>query len=479
MTIQLVLGVMSVPLMARWPLVILLENSGGTARRSHEWSAARRWPRDMARASRYNSRMTPGDRGLVSDAAVSIVGADAVRDGTAADGVDGVVPRLVLAPSTPEAVGAVLKWASSEKLTVVTRGAGSKLAYGAVPGSIDLLLSTERLNSVLAHRHGDLTATIQAGATLAATNRTLAQHRQWLPLDPPSADRATIGGIVATNDSGPRRHRYGAPRDLIIGVEFARADGELVKGGGIVVKNVAGYDLPRLLTGSFGSLGVIVSATFKLYPLTAASRTLVVELPRTSDLGSLVSRVLDSHLTPTALEFITHPLRALVRFESIEASVEQQTETATKLVVDCGFRAAAVSGADEDQTWIDHARFPGTRDGALLKISVLPGDLAVVLDRLDELAGATGFRAAGRAGAGVFLVHLAGDAQQQKRVIEGVRRALDGGKGSAVIVHASPELKSQIDVWGPIGDGLALMKAVKQQFDPAGILNRARGPGGM
>ena len=141
------------------------------------------------------------------------------------------------------------------------------------------------MNAVVAHRHGDLTATIQAGATLATSIATLAQHRQWIPLDPPWADRATIGGLVATNDSGPRRHRYGAPRDLIIGVEFARADGRLAKGGGIVVKNVAGYDLPRLLTGSFGSLGVIVTATFKLYPLTAASRTLVVELRKASDLG--------------------------------------------------------------------------------------------------------------------------------------------------------------------------------------------------
>ena len=171
----------------------------------------------------------------------------------------------------------MLEWASREKLCVIVRGSGTKLGWGPAPRQIDILMSTVRLNAVVAHRHGDLTATIQAGAKLGDVNRALAQHRQWIPLDPPSADRATIGGLVATNDSGPRRHRYGAPRDLIIGVEFARADGRLAKGGGIVVKNVAGYDLPRLLTGSFGSLGVIVTATFKLYPLTAASRTLIVE----------------------------------------------------------------------------------------------------------------------------------------------------------------------------------------------------------
>ena len=214
---------------------------------------------------------------LITETAVSLLGADAVRLGTPADAVEGVVPRIVVEPASGEAVGAVLEWASREKLCVLVRGSGTKIGWGPAPRQIDVLMSTARLNAVVAHRHGDLTATIQAGATLGDVNRALAQHRQWIPLDPLSADRATIGGLVATNDSGPRRHRYGAPRDLIIGVEFARADGRLAKGGGIVVKNVAGYDLPRLLTGSFGSLGVIVTATFKLYPLTAASRTLVVE----------------------------------------------------------------------------------------------------------------------------------------------------------------------------------------------------------
>ena len=208
---------------------------------------------------------------LITETAVSLLGVDAVRLGTPADAMEGVVPRVIVEPASGEAVGGVLEWASREKLCVLVRGSGTKLGWGAAPRQIDILMSTARLNAVVAHRHGDLTATIQAGAKLGDVNRALAQHGQWIPLDPPSADRATIGGLVATNDSGPRRHRYGAPRDLIIGVEFARADGRLAKGGGIVVKNVAGYDLPRLLTGSFGSLGVIVTATFKLYPLTAAS----------------------------------------------------------------------------------------------------------------------------------------------------------------------------------------------------------------
>jgi len=413
------------------------------------------------------------------ETASSLAGPGAARLGTPADAVEGVVPRIVIEPATADEVSAILQWASRETLSVLVRGAGTKLGWGAPPRLIDILMSTVRLNAVVAHRHGDLTATIQAGATLASVNRLLGRHRQWIPLDPPAADRATIGGLVATNDSGPRRHRYGAPRDLIIGVELARADGRLAKGGGIVVKNVAGYDLPRLMTGSFGSLGVIVTATFKLYPLTAASRTLVVECPTAADLGALTGRILSSHLTPTALEFATHPLRLLVRFESIEASVGQQCETAATLIAESGFSARAVSGSDEDQLWNQHGTFADADQCALLKISVLPADLAGTLGLIERLSGKRGYAAAGRAGAGVFRLSILGEVQLQKRVIEGLRDAFPLGRGSAIVVHGSDELKTHVDVWGPIGDSLPLMRAVKQQFDPAGILSAGRGPGGL
>ena len=416
---------------------------------------------------------------LITDTAVSLLGADAVRLGTPADAIEGVVPRVIVEPASAESVGRVLEWATREKLCVMVRGSGTKLGWGTPPRQVDVLMATARLNAVVAHRHGDLTATIQAGATLGDVNRALAQHRQWIPLDAPSAERATIGGLVATNDSGPRRHRYGAPRDLIIGVEFARADGRLAKGGGIVVKNVAGYDLPRLLTGSFGSLGVIITATFKLYPLTAASRTLVVEPSSASQLGELAIKVSASHLTPTALEFATHPLRLIIRFESIEASVAQQSETASKLLAENGYEARTLSGSAEDQFWQDHTRLADDDRGALLKVSVLPTDLAETLATIERLAGKRGYIAAGRAGAGVFLLRITEEVQLQKRVIDGLRDVLQIGRGSAVVMKCSPDLRTHVDVWGPIGDGLALMKAVKQQFDPAGILSPGRGPGGL
>jgi glycolate oxidase FAD binding subunit len=401
------------------------------------------------------------------------------RPGTPRDAIDGVIPKTVVEPATGEEVGATLELASRDKLSIVTRGGGTKPSWGPTPGPIDILLSMSRLNAVVAHRHGDLTATIQAGAPLAAVNRELATHRQWIPLDPPWSDRATIGGIVACNDSGPRRHRYGAPRDLIIGVEFARADGQLAKGGGIVVKNVAGYDLPRLMTGSFGSLCVIVTATFKLFPLTTASTTLVVEMKEPRDLGALSAAILSSHLTPTALEFQTHPLRVLLRFESIPAGVDQQASNASALIAQMGFTAKTVSGSEEDALWTQHEQRIWDHAGAVVKVSVLPAELAAILSTLDSLAGPTQYVAAGRAGLGVFLVNIGGDVATQSRVIEGLRSQLPIGRGSVVIVQGSTELRARTDVWGAIGDGLPLMQAVKRQFDPSGILNPGRGPGGI
>jgi glycolate dehydrogenase FAD-binding subunit len=411
------------------------------------------------------------------EAAKAVAGAGSVRAGNTEDAVDGVVPKIVVEPPDGEAVAAILAWASREKLSLVPRGSGTKLDWGPTPHSIDLLLSTARLNRVIAHRHGDLTATVQAGATLAAVNAELARHRQWIPLDPPAADRATIGGVVATNDSGPRRHRYGAPRDLIIGIELARADGRLAKGGGIVVKNVAGYDLPRLLTGSFGSLAVIVSATFKLYPLTSASRTLVADCRSPEELGSLVSTFLASPLTPTALELAMPPLRLLVRFESIDAAVEKQTATATKLIEEGGGRVRAVAGSEEAEVWAAHARHAWDGPGAVIKVSVLPDQLSKTLGTLQRLSN--GYAVAGRAGLGVLLVRVDGTIDAQARVVNDLRESLPQGRGSAVAVRASRELKGAIDVWGPIGDGLRLMREVKRQFDPAGILNPGRGPGGI
>ena len=403
----------------------------------------------------------------------------AVRAGGAADAVDGVQPRLVVAPASRAALAETLARAASERLRVRVAGGRTKQDWGTPGDTIDLLLSTAALGDVIEHRHGDLTATVESGATLAAVNAALAAHGQRLPWDPPWPERATIGGIVATNDSGPRRHGHGAPRDSIIGVTMARVDGRIAKAGGIVVKNVAGYDLSRLLTGSFGCLGVILTATFKLAPDPPASRTVEVTVASLEAAAPIAAELASSSLTPTAIELSWAPARLLVRFESVEASVAHQAEAACAMV---GTRGDAVvrSGGDEQETWRRHVAH-WSCGGALVKLSTVPAEVFPTLVWLRDRAAADGLEmaAAGRAGLGVVDVRLDGPPEAQAGLVAALRERLPIGRGSAVIRRGDPALRRSVDAWGPIGDGMRVMTSIKRQFDPEGLLNAGRGPGGL
>ena len=329
-------------------------------------------------------------------------------------------------PASAEALAATLAWASAAGLTVLVRGGGTKLDWGGVAAPIDLVLSTAGLHTVVEHRHGDLTATLEAGATLAHVNATLAAHRQWLPLDPPWPDRATVGGIVATNDSGPRRHHHGAPRDLIIGVTVVRSDGQPAKAGGIVVKNVAGYDLSRLLTGSFGCLGVIVGATFKLAPIAASSRTLIVELESIEAMAPAIASLVSSPLTPSALELEWPPARLRLRFESVEAGVEQQVLEASQLIADHG-EVTVAGGQEEAASWARSRRW-WDEPGAVVKLSTLLTELVPTLAWLREACTqrALEMALAGRAGLGVVEARLHGRDEDQAHVVTQLRARPSG-----------------------------------------------------
>ena len=402
-----------------------------------------------------------------------------VRAGGDADAVDGVQPRLVAAPASRDALAETLARAASEGLRVRVAGGRTKLDWGAPGDTIDLLLSTAALCDVVEHRHGDLTATVEAGATLASVNATLAAHGQRLPWDPPWADRATIGGIVATNDSGSRRHGYGTPRDSIIGVTVARVDGGVAKAGGIVVKNVAGYDLSRLLTGSFGCLGVILTATFKLAPDPPASRTVAVSVDSLEALAPIAVDLAGSSLTPTAIEVAWAPARLLARFESVETSVAQQADAACALAGPRG-NAVVLSDEEEGEAWSRHAAH-WSFGGTLVKLSTVPAELFPTLVWLRDRAATDGIEmtAAGRAGLGVVDVRLDGPIEAQGRLVGDLRGRLPIGRGSAVIRRGDPALRRSVDAWGPIGDGMRVMTAIKRQFDPRGLLNTGRGPGGL
>ena len=406
-------------------------------------------------------------------------------------------------PASAGEVAAALKRASDARQSIVIRGAGTKDGWGRPAGRIDAVLDMRRLNRILAHEHGDLTATIEAGATLADVNQALAVHGQVLPLDPPFADRATIGGLLATNDSGPLRHRYGTPRDLVIGIQLATTDGVLSKAGGRVVKNVAGYDLSKLITGSFGSLAAIVSATFKLSPLPAASKTMRIGVSDAAAVAEIVRTMMSSQLEPVAFELRTNGEprttndAVLLRFASLPAVVDAQIGQATAALKDCATSVAVVDGDAERGLWHAHATEIWSSTGAIVRASWLPAKIAAGLAELDRITAGlkacttitagleacttitAGLKACttsvvGRAAIGAGLIRIDGDVAAQAAAIEQLRAS--STFGNIVIVRGSLELKARVDVWGSHGDRRPLFDSLKRAFDPNGVLNAGRGP---
>src|SRR5689334_55620 len=232
----------------------------------------------------------------------AILAPDSIRSATEADAVAGMQARLVLEPKDQQQLAAVLRLANEANLTVVPRGGGTKLSWGNPPSRADIILSTARLDKVVEHVWADLTVSVEAGCTFQNLQSTLAQHGQRLAFDPFWPDAATIGGALSTNDSGSLRLRFGSLRDLIIGVTVALPDGTLASSGGKVVKNVAGYDLPKLATGSLGTLGVITRANFRLHPLPRTVRSFTFAARDPSDAGRVLLAVQDSWLTPTGVQ---------------------------------------------------------------------------------------------------------------------------------------------------------------------------------
>ena len=298
-------------------------------------------------------------------------------------------------------------------------GGGTKRSWGRVPERLDVNVGLRRLDRVLDHRQGDLTVSVEAGLTLRRLNEALALRGQQLPLDPPYADRATIGGLLATNDSGPARHRFGTPRDLVIGVQLATTDGRLAKAGGQVVKNVAGYDLSKLISGSFGTLAAIVSATFKVSPLPAASKTLVIEgAPRRRARASRGRHLEEPARAggirgscPSRRGRARHEIRCLVRFASLPEVVDEQVKDAAALVGASGVSCRIVGEDAERRLWQAHSVSGDVSAGAaIVRASWLPANLAPRRWRCStKWARQRGIAMIGRAAVGAGLIRIAGE----------------------------------------------------------------------
>jgi glycolate oxidase FAD binding subunit len=397
-----------------------------------------------------------------------------VRPGTAEDAIDGVTPQRVALPDSPEEFAHLLAEASRDRQLTVIRGGGSKLEWGRVPERIDLVIGTAKLNRLLDHRYGDMTVTVQAGMPIESLNRLLAEHRQYLPLES-AFDAATVGGIVATNDAGPMRHRFGTPRDLLIGVTLAMTDGRLVKAGGTVVKNVAGYDLGKLVSGSHGTLAAIVDATFKLLPLPLASTTLVATYADSNAMARDVAALYASQVELIAFDVSASSEGRwflLVRMASSPAATSAQAAEARRLM---SSTPAVVNGEEERALWADQIQEPWAEAGTVIRLSWLPAQLSAVIALLARLRNET-CRVAVFAGRtiGAGLLRIDGDETAVAAAIASLRGSAD--VGHVIVLRATPRLKRQVDVWGPSSGALDVARALKNKFDPANILNAGRGP---
>lgn len=396
------------------------------------------------------------------------------------DAVAGVAPSLVARPASAEQVCAVMAAAARHGVVVVPRGAGTKLGWGRPPERVDLVLDTTAMGAVIDHAAGDLVVEVEAGALLEEVAAVVAVAGQRLSLDV-THPGATVGGTLGANASGPLRRSAGTARDLMIGCSVVRADGVLAHAGGRVVKNVAGYDVGKLVIGSLGTLAVLTRAVFRLHPLPAARVLVTLETDGAGRVHEVVRAVVGSQVVPAAVE-LDHggdrPARVHVLLEGTEHGVAARTAALLALLGD----DAQVSGATPDG-W---GRPPFPDGGTGMKLTFALSGLGAVLDGLVAASVATALRpdVRGAAGSGVLMVGLAADAAPEAvaEVLLRARSVCGEHGGAAVVLTAPPAveatLKGAADAWGPV-PALALMRALKDRFDPERRLAPGRFVGGI
>jgi glycolate oxidase FAD binding subunit len=387
-------------------------------------------------------------------------------------------PSCVVYPHSQAELAAVITTANSHQWRVLTWGSGSKINWGGLAENIDIIVSTEHINQLIEHAVGDLTVTVEAGMKFAQIQEILAKSGQTLALDPAAPELATIGGIVATADTGSLRQRYGGVRDQLLGITFIRADGEIAKAGGRVVKNVAGYDLMKLFTGAYGTLGIISQVTFRVYPIPESSGTVI--LTGKPEAISQAARTLHgSELTPTQADLLSNKLLTnldlgtgiglIARFQSISESVQEQSKRLLLIGEKLGLQGVIYSGNQEIDLWqqlpkqiYDHL----TESTITCKIGVLPTAAVEILNYME--VGLI------HISSGLGLVRL-----EKEEEILPLRSLCQANSGFLSVLSAPVEFKKRFDVWGYNGNALAVMRGIKEQFDGNFILSPGRFVGGI
>ncbi len=379
-------------------------------------------------------------------------------------------PLCIVYPSCETQLASLLALAHRNKWRVLSCGNGSKLGWGNLANNIDIVISTERMNQIIEHAVGDLTVTVYSGMKFASLQEMLGISKQFLALDPNPL--STIGGVIATGDTGSLRQRYGSVRDQLLGITFVLADGQIAKAGGRVVKNVAGYDLMKLFTGSYGSLGIITQATFRLYPMQSASSTVVLT-GESQALQQAADILRGSALTPTQADLLSSQLVSnlelgkglglIVRFQSIAESVKEQADRLLEVGQKLGLQGNLYNLEDDTSLWEklqQQIHSPSDTHEIKAKIGILPTNSVEVLSLGEGMVHMS-------SGLGILqFTHL-------DKVLE-ARALCQKHGGYLTILEAPASVKQKTDVWGYTGNGLSLMQKIKQQFDPENILNPER-----
>ncbi len=417
--------------------------------------------------------------------------------------VDDVLPSLVAIPEDETQVADVLRLSDEHDATVFPRGGGSRVQLGATPERVDVVLSVERLRRQLAYEPGDMTTTVQAGMPLGELQGVLGAQDQFVALDPPATAATTIGGVIATNASGPRRLLYGTARDAVLGISVATADGTRSKAGGRVVKNVTGYDLPKLYIGSLGTLGVVLELTFKVHPLPPGEETLGIACAGHADILPVLNALLRLPLRLNSLELLNaavlkalqgsggftvpaSPYLFLARLEGDAAVSTGQKDRIAEALRGLSLSAPTDihdwQPEEQPRLWSSLATQAFTTDTVTVKVGLRITDLAAFCADIEALSTDPPWLLHAHAGNGIVSVQIpAGDRDEEALLVQ--IQSLDACvarlNGHRVIERAPVAVKRRCEVWGPVGDNFAVMQALKASYDPKRRLNPGRFIGGL